>query len=44
MEQGRDKRSYDDEVAVRNLPLQDASTIGKRKPIIDGSETPPGEQ
>src|SRR4028119_2520823 len=44
VEQGRDKRSYDDEIAVRHLPLQDASAVGERKPIVDGSETPPGEQ
>jgi hypothetical protein len=44
MEQGRNKGSYDDEVAVRNLSLQNAPAIGERKPIIDGSEAPPGEQ
>src|SRR5919202_4154056 len=44
MDQGRDKGSYDYEVAVRNLPLQNTSTIGKRKPIIGGTEAPPREQ
>src|SRR5215210_2528779 len=44
MEQGRDKGAYDDEVAVRNLSLQDASAVGERKSIIHGSEAPPGEQ
>src|SRR5918995_1718481 len=44
VEQGREKRSYDDEVTVRNLPLQDAPAVCERKPVVDGSETPPGEQ
>jgi len=44
VDQGRDEGAYDDEVPVRNLPLQDASTIGEGKPIIDGSEAPPREQ
>jgi hypothetical protein len=44
MQQRRDKGADDDEVAVRNLPLQDASTVGERKPIVDRSEAPPGEQ
>jgi hypothetical protein len=44
MDQWRDKGSYDDEVTVRNLSLQDAPTIGERKPVIGGTEAPPREQ
>src|SRR5436305_4329573 len=44
MDQRRDKGSYDNEVSVRNLPLQDASTIGERKSVIGGTEAPPREQ
>src|SRR4051812_22542540 len=43
MDQGRNKGSDDDEVAVRNLSLQNAPAIGERKAIIDGSEAPPRE-
>jgi hypothetical protein len=44
VDQGRDKGPYNNEVVVRNLPLQDAPTISERKPVIDGSEAPPREQ
>src|SRR5215210_288532 len=44
VDQGREKGSYDDEVAVRDLPLQNASTVGERKPVIDKVEAPPREQ
>jgi len=29
---------------MRYLPLQDAPTVGERKPVVDWSEAPPGEQ
>jgi hypothetical protein len=44
VDQGGEKGPYDDEVAVWDLPLQDASTISECEPVIDGSEASPGEQ
>lgn len=44
MDQRRDKGTYNDEIEVRDLSLQDTSTIRERKAIIDRSEAHPREQ
>ena len=43
MKQGRKEGSNDDEIAMRDLSIQDSPTIGQSEPFVGWSEAHPGE-
>ena len=43
MKQGRKEGSDDDEIAMRDLSIQDSPAIGQSEPFVGWSEAHPGE-
>ncbi len=44
MYQGREERSYDNEVPVWDLSLQNSPAVRERKTVVRGTVAHPGEQ